>query len=47
MIFITYVDDLLSAFLSLGYMKMWFFPLIAIAFLSTVPRIIRSLTEWR
>lgn len=47
MVFLTYVDDLLAAFCDLDFMKMWFFPLIAFAFLTTVPRIIRSFFEWR
>lgn len=47
MILLQYVDDLLACFVSADYMKLWFFPLVAFAFLATVPRIIRSFFEWR
>lgn len=47
MVFLTYVDDLLFCFVELDFMTLWFFPLVALAFLVTVPRIVRSLFEWR
>lgn len=36
------IIPILSQFLSLDFLRIWFFPLIALAFLATVPAIIRS-----
>lgn len=47
MVLIEFIDDILYYYLHLEFMVMWFFPLIAMAFLSCVPGIIRNLISWR
>lgn len=44
---IAYMIDLISAFLYLDYMEFWFFPLLALGFLSCVPVIVKRLFLWR
>ena len=39
--------SLLGVFCDVDYLSVWFFPLIAIAFLAAVPGIVRVLTTWR
>lgn len=39
--------SLLGVFCDIDYLTLWFFPLIAIAFLVSIPGIIRALTTWR
>ena len=38
---------LLVSLLDVGFLNLWFFPMIALAFLASVPCIIRLLTTWR
>ena len=45
--FLTNIFDLLVSYLNLGFLNLWFFPMIALAFLASVPAIIRVLTTWR
>ena len=45
--FLSSVFDLVVSFLDLPFLTFWFFPLIALAFLASVPGIIRVLTTWR
>lgn len=44
---IEYIIPLLASFLTVDFMSYWFFPLLALAFLATVPAIIRKFTQWR
>lgn len=39
--------NLLGVFCDGDFLSIWFFPLIAIAFLASLPGIIRALTTWR
>lgn len=45
--FLTNCTDLLACLLDVGFLNLWFFPMIALAFLASVPCIIRYLTTWR
>lgn len=45
--FLSSILYLLGVFCDIEFFKIWFFPLIAIAFLASVPGIIRVLTTWR
>lgn len=42
---IPYIIPLLGSFLSTDYLDLWFYPLFALAFLATVPRLIRIFFE--
>ena len=44
---LTNMFDLLASYLNLGFLNLWFFPMIALSFLASVPAIIRVLTTWR
>lgn len=44
---ILYIIPLLEAWANLEFLRMWFFPLLALAFLATFPRIVRKFVEWR
>lgn len=39
--------DLVTSFLDLGFLNLWFFPMLALAFLAFFPTFIRSLFTWR
>ena len=45
--FLSAVFDLVVSFLDSSFLAFWFFPMIALAFVATVPAIIRALTMWR
>lgn len=45
--FLNSIFDLLVVYLDLGFLTFWFFPMIALAFIATVPAIIRTITTWR
>lgn len=45
--FLNAIFDLLVSFLNVGFLNLWFFPMIALAFIASVPGIIRSLITWR
>lgn len=47
MIFNRYLIDLVVSFADGDFLRLWFFPLIALAFIATVPYIFRSLFTWR
>ena len=42
---ISYFIPLLSSFLNADYLAFWFYPLFALAFVATVPRVLRSFFE--
>lgn len=47
---IDYLNSTLAlvvSFLDLGFLNLWFFPMIALAFLCFVPVLIKSLFTWR
>ena len=46
-VFLNNCLDLLVSFLDLDFLNLWFFPLIALCFLATIPCIVRALTIWR
>lgn len=39
--------DIWSYFYRAPFMRYWFFPLVALAFLACVPRLIRLFVTWR
>lgn len=39
--------EIWGCFFQLDFLEYWFFPLMALALLATVPRILRSLFLWR
>lgn len=41
------VIQLLACFLSSPFLRLWYYPLIAMAFLATVPYVLRALFYWR
>ena len=43
---LEYIIDLLSAFLYIEYMEFWFFPLLALGFLSSCPAIFKRFFVW-
>lgn len=43
---ITYLIGLISSYLSFEMCFYWFFPFIALSFLTVFPRIIRSMFTW-
>lgn len=45
--FLNNITKLLVSLLDVGFLNLWFFPMIALAFLASVPCIIRYLTTWR
>lgn len=47
MVITDYIIDILHFYLNLEFMVMWFFPLIALGFLSICPSLIRSFVSWR
>lgn len=40
---LQYFIPLIGSFLTLEYLRIWFFPLFALAFIATVPAIIRAI----
>lgn len=47
MMFPSYVLDLVVVFSESDFLQSWFFPLVALAFVGTVPYILRALFTWR
>ena len=45
--FLSNVLDLLISFLDPTFLRMWFYPLIGLAFIALVPRLVVSLFTWR
>lgn len=45
--FLTFIFKTVVEFLNVDFLKLWFFPFVALAFLATVPCIIRTLLTWR
>lgn len=45
--FLRYVTDLLISFLDPEFLSMWFYPLLGLAVIALVPRLIVSLFSWR
>lgn len=45
--FLKFVLNITAAYLDVDFLSAWFFPLLAFAFLATVPAIIHSLISWR
>lgn len=45
--FLRYTTDLLISFLDPDFLAMWFYPLLGLAFIALVPRLIVSLFTWR
>ena len=44
---ITYFIPLLASFLDVSWLRFWFYPLFALAFIATVPSLLRSVCFWR
>lgn len=47
MIFTKYLFDIIVSFVTSAFLRFWFYPLIALAFIATVPYIFRSFFSWR
>ena len=47
MLILNGVVDLLNSFFNLSFLRVWFFPMIALCFIVSIPAIIRVFTSWR
>lgn len=45
--FLNSILALVVSFLDLGFLNLWFFPMIALSFVAFVPIFIKSLFTWR
>lgn len=45
--FLNSCTDLIACILDLDFLNLWLFPMIALAFVATVPAIVRYLISWR